>query len=61
MNGQDKPEHIFDECEECGKELDDMEKEYCKKMIEKINYYCSICSACLEKEYEGKWPIVSRD
>ena len=61
MNYQNKPEYIFDECEECGEELNDMEKEYCKKMGEKTNYYHSICAVCLEKEYNGKWPIVSRD
>jgi len=61
MNDEDKPRFIFEECEECGKELNEMEKEYCKKMTEKTNYYCSVCSACLDKEYNGKWPIVSRN
>jgi len=45
MNHQNQLKYIFDECEECGKELNDMEKEYCKKMTEKkqiitILYVC---------------------
>lgn len=61
MNYQNKSELVFNECEECGKELNEMEKEYCtKKMTEKISYYCSICSACLDKEHGGKWPLFQK-
>lgn len=35
MNHQNISKLIFEECEECGKELNEMEKEYCKKMTEK--------------------------
>ncbi len=59
MNNPNKPNYIFDDCEECGKKLNEMEKDYCKKMTDQTNYYCSICSACLDKEYEGKWPIIT--
>ena len=61
MGYQNKLKYIFDECKECGKELNEMEKEYCRKMATKTNCYLSICSACLDKEYDGKWPILSRD
>jgi len=54
----DQPSFLFTDCEDCGKELNDMEKEYCQKMQLKTNQIVALCSLCLDKNYDGKWPAI---
>ena len=46
---------IFEDCEECGKELNDVEKQHCKSMQLKTNQIHALCSNCLSKG-DGEWP-----
>jgi len=53
-----QPNFIFTDCDECGKELNDMEKNYCQKMQLETNQLHALCSSCLDKNYGGEWPAV---
>jgi len=48
---------IFSECDDCGKELNDLEKEFCQKMHKKTNQIIALCSLCLDKN-DGQWPAI---
>ena len=50
---------IFTECEDCGKELNDMERYYCREMQSKTNQIVALCSLCLDKNHDGQWPAIS--
>lgn len=50
---------IFDTCEDCGKELNDMEKQYCQQKQSETNLIVALCSSCLDKNHDGKWPAIS--
>jgi predicted amidophosphoribosyltransferase len=54
-----QPSFAFTDCEDCGKELNDMEKQYCQKMQSKTNQIIALCSLCLDKNNGGHWPAVS--
>ena len=54
-----KPNFIFTDCEDCGKEFNDMEKQYCREMQLKTNQIVALCSSCLDKNYNGQWPAIS--
>lgn len=50
---------IFTDCEDCGKDLNVMEKEFCLKMRLKTNQIVALCSSCLDKNHDGEWPVVT--
>jgi len=50
---------VFSDCEECGKELNDMEKKFCHDKCAETNQLHAICSSCLDREYDGKWPAIT--
>lgn len=52
-------EVIFDECQDCGKELNEMEVEYCENKYSNTRQIVALCSTCLDKEYEGSWPTLN--
>ncbi len=51
---------IFANCEECGEELNEMEQEFCDKKYLEIGMLKAICSECLSKNYEGKFPYLPK-
>ena len=53
-----QPNFIFTDCDDCGKELNDMEKKYCRDMQLKTNQLIALCSLCLDKNHDGQWPAV---
>ncbi len=53
-----QPNFIFTDCDDCGKELNDMEKQYCRDMQLKTNQLIVLCSPCLDKNHDGQWPAV---
>lgn len=57
--GVKTPNFIYDDCQECGKALNDMEKDYCQRMQVKTNQIVALCSTCLDKNHGGQWPAIS--
>jgi predicted amidophosphoribosyltransferase len=54
-----QPTFLFTDCGDCGKDLNDMEKQYCREMQLKTNQIIALCSLCLDKNHDGQWPAVS--
>jgi len=50
---------MFTYCDDCGKELNDMEKEFCCVMQLKTNQLIALCSLCLDKNHAGQWPAIA--
>jgi predicted amidophosphoribosyltransferase len=57
-NNMNQPSFLFTDCEDCGKELNDMEKQYCREMQSKTNQIVALCSSCLDKNHDGQWPAI---
>ncbi len=54
-----KPNFIFTDCDDCGKELNDMEKKYCRDMQLKTDQIVVLCSSCLDKSHDDQWPAIA--
>ena len=54
-----QPQFIFTDCEDCGKELNDMEKRHCQETQLKTNQIVVLCSSCLDKNHDGQWPAIA--
>lgn len=54
-----KPDFIFEDCENCGELLTEIEKEICHRKCAETNQLHVICISCLKMEHGGEWPAIT--
>ena len=55
---ESKSGYIFDICEVCQKELNDIEKSFCDDKTMKTGLLHKLCQKCLDEKYNGIYPAL---
>ena len=56
---ESKSGYIFDICEVCQKELNDIEKSFCDDKTTETGIWHKLCNKRLDEKYNGVYPALS--
>ena len=55
---ESKSGFIFEKCESCHKDLNEMEKKFCDKKTVETGIFHQICNDCFKSKFNGKYPAL---